>query len=142
MADPHVLTALHDKYNRTKGLLRHHEAQCDDIRADLVHLEATIQMFRAEWTGDESQPVAPYRPSRWLKRGQGIQTALAVLRDATAPMTAREIAIAVFERLGQPTPSSKILDRQVSTFNALMQRRIGKGVIRVEGKPTRWSLRK
>lgn len=140
MADPIVLHALFDRYNRTKGHLRHHEAQCDDLRADLVHLEATIQMFRAEWTGDESQPVAPYKPSRWLKRGQGIQTALAVLRDATAPMTAREIALAVSERLGRPAPPESELRRISSGFNRNLAGRIGKGVVRHDGKPWRWSI--
>ena len=140
MSDPIVLHALFDRYNRTKGRLRHHEAQCDDLRADLAHLEATIRMFRAEWTGDESQPVAPYKPSRWLKRGQGIQTALAVLREATAPMTAREIALAVSERLGRSLPPESELRRISSGFNRNLAGRIGKGVVRHDGKPWRWSL--
>lgn len=142
MANPIVLHALFDRYNRAKGLLRHHEAQCDDLRADLVHLEATIQMFRAEWTGDESQPVAPYKPSRWLKRGQGIHTALAVLREATAPMTAREIALAVSERLGRPVPPENELRRISSGFNRNLASRIGKGVVVVDEFPKRWALDK
>jgi hypothetical protein len=140
MADPHVITALHDKYSRTKGRLRHYESQCADLRSDLVHLEATIQMFRAEWTGGNSNPVAPYKPSRWLKRGQGIQTALTVLRGATAPMTAREITLAVLETLGHPMPPESELRRISSGFNQNLASRIGKGVERHNGKPWRWSL--
>lgn len=140
MAQSPVLYALFDKYERTKGLLRHHEAQCADLSAALVHLEATIRMFRADWTDDEAHPTAPYKPSRWLKRGQGIQTALAVLREATAPMTAREIALAVAERLGRPEPPEREIRAMASAFNQNLAKRIGKGVVRSEGKPWRWSL--
>jgi hypothetical protein len=138
MADPHVITALHGKHARLKGFIRHHENTLAQLRADLDHVEATIRLFKEDW--QEGEKIAPYKPSRWLRRGQGAQTALSVLREASDPITARQIALAVFERLEQPVPSRDILDRQVSTFNGILSRRIGKGVARHDGKPWRWSI--
>jgi hypothetical protein len=63
-----------------------------------------------------------------------------VLREATHPMTAREIALAVWERTKIPMPPKEEFYRITSTFNMALSRRIGKGVARHEGKPLRWSL--
>ena len=104
MAETHVLTALHAKYRQIKGELASLDNQCEKLRSDMTHLEQTISLFAHDWSGDEAAPKRPYRPSRWAKRGQGLQTALAVLREAPAPMSAREIIVEVTKRLDMPLP--------------------------------------
>jgi hypothetical protein len=140
MADPHVITALHNKYRQIKGELASLDNQCDKLRADMMHLEQTIILFANDWSGDDLTGRRPYRPSRWAKRGLGQQTALTILREAAAPMSAREIVIAVTGRLDMPMPVPKILYRQSASMNTQLSKRIGKGIVRHEGKPLRWSI--
>ena len=109
MAKSIVLSALHNKYRRIKGELAALDNQCEKLRGQLMHLEQTITLFAADWTGDSVAAKRPYRPSRWAKRGQGLQTALTVLREAASPMSAREIMIEVTRRLDMPLPQPQTL---------------------------------
>lgn len=140
MAEPHVISALNAKYVRIKGQIISKERELEGLRIDLGHVEETIRLFKDDWRDADMPAVAPRKPSRWSRRGQGIRTALDVLNEASQPMTAWEIAIAVMDRLQQPEPTADTLARQASTFNGLLRRRIGKGVVRHDGKPWRWSL--
>lgn len=139
MAEPHVLSALQAKHRRVKGQIVALEAQATQLRIDLDHIEHVIRMFQADWR-DDNDAVAPRKPSRWDKRGQGIRTALTVLREAREPMSAREIVLAVWERTGLPVPAKQELYRISATFNMALSRRVGKGVVMVDGVPKRWLL--
>jgi hypothetical protein len=138
MAEPHVISALQAKHSRVKGQIVALETQATQLRIDLDHIEAVFRMFQQDWRADNADAVAPRKPSRWDKRGQGIKTALAVLREASEPMTAREIVLAVWDRTGLPVPAKQELYRISSTFNTALKRRVGKGVVMVEGRPKRW----
>ncbi len=139
MAEPHVLSALQAKHRRVKGQIVALDTQSTQLRIDLDHIEHVIRMFQEDWR-DDNEAVAPRKPSRWDKRGQGIKTALTVLREASEPVTGREIVLAVWARTGLPVPAKKELYRISSTFNAALGRRVGKGVVMVEGMPKRWHL--
>jgi hypothetical protein len=141
MAEPHVLSALQARYRRVKGEIVALDSQTTQLRTDLAHIEAVIRMFQEDWRAENADAVAPRKPSRWDRRGQGIQTALVVLRQATEPMTAREIVLAVWERTGQPAPPKDELYRISSTFNMALGRRVERGVVMIEGKPKRWLLK-
>ena len=139
MAEPHVMSALQAKHSRVKGQIVALDTQATQLRIDLDHIEHVIRMFQEDWR-DDNDAVAPRKPSRWDKRGQGIKTALTVLREASEPMTAREIVLAVWARTGLPVPAKQELYRISATFNAALGRRVGKGVVMVEGVPKRWAL--
>lgn len=141
MAETHVLTALQAKHRRIKGLIIKLESEESGLRADLASVEHVIRLFQQDWQ-DDSTAIVPRKPCRWDRRGDGVKTALAVLRDATEPMTAREIALAVWERTKVPMPPKNEFYRITSAFNMAMARRVGKGVIRHEGKPVRWSVKR
>lgn len=140
MADPHVITALNAKYARLTGELRKLTRQADQVRADIAHVEATIRLFRADWDEDQVKPIGPIKPSRWSRRGQGIRTALDVLREANAPMTTREIATRALAAHGIVMPNGKALSAVAGTLAACLERRAGKGVTMIEGRPKRWKL--
>ena len=76
MAEAHVLTALYSKYALVMGELRKFETSADKHRADLEHIEATIRLFKPDWTGDGIKPHKAHRASRWPSRGAGMRTAL------------------------------------------------------------------
>lgn len=139
MAEPQVLSALQAKHCRVKGQIVALDAQATQLRIDLDHIEHVIRMFQVDWRAD-NDAVAPRKPSRWDKRGQGIRTALTVLREASEPMSAREIVLAVWERTGLPVPAKQELYRISATFNMALSRRVGNGVVMIEGTPKRWFI--
>jgi hypothetical protein len=139
MAEPHVLTALQDKYRRIKGQIDALDSQAGQLRIDLDRIEHVIRLFQQDWR-DDTNVIVPRKPSRWQRRGEGIQTMLAVLRDAREPMTAREIVLAVYGRLGHPTPCQDKIRTQISIFSAQLRRHSGRGVMLIDGYPKRWVI--
>ena len=61
MAEAHVLTALYSKYALVMGELRKSETSADKHRADLEHIQATIRLFKPDWTGDGIKPHKAHR---------------------------------------------------------------------------------
>jgi hypothetical protein len=140
MAETHVMSALQGKYRRVMGQIAALDEQADKLRTDLDHIEAVIRMFQEDWRAENATAVMPYKPSRWRKHGYGVRTALSVLREATEPMTGREIALAVCARAGMPAPAKKELYTITSPLNMALGRRVGRGVERIEGRPKKFSV--
>lgn len=140
MAELHVLTALHTKYSQLMGQLRQRECEAERLRGDLAHIEAVIRLYRPDWSGDSIKPRFVPKPSRWGGRGEGLRTALAILREADAALTTREIVVRVLERRGQDEPPYDELKLICASFNGALRNRIGRGVRLVDGYPKRWEI--
>lgn len=140
MADPHVVTALCEKYARMSGELRSLNRYVEKLRRDIAHVEATIRLFKRDWQRDHTVPIKPGKPSRWGGRGQGLRLATDVLREAGEPLTAREIASRALAKRGIELPDSRTLTAVADSLARSLERRLGQGVIRIEGKPLRWGL--
>lgn len=140
MADAHVISALNRKYAQLTGELRKAKRETARLRRDVAHVEATIRLFRADWAKEGVASIAPIKPSRWGGRGTGLRLALGVLRDATEPLTARQITTAAVDAGGIALPDSKALSAVAGRTAACLERRIGSGVVRHDGRPPRWSV--
>lgn len=66
--------------------------------------------------------------------------ALAALSDADTPLTAHEIALEAMRRARMPTDHGIVVKAVASSLRGALKRRVGKGVVIVEGFPTRWAL--
>ena len=141
MAEMHVLTALYSKYAYVMGALRSSELDAEKHRADLEYIAATIKLFKPDWTGDGIKPRKAHKPNRWPSRGGGMQTALSVLRQATEPLTTREIVVRVLEHHKMPEPHYDEIKQIMTSFNGALRNRIGRGVVLVDGYPKRWAVR-
>ena len=122
--EAYIVTALRRKYAELKGL--------GDTGA-LVHVGATLLLFRPGEDLDAIPAIRPYRP----KRSKYLADALTVLRQANAPMSAREIARRVLEAHGVPLVRHN-LQRVECSLHAVLERLEGDGVERAEGSPKRW----
>lgn len=140
MAETHVLTALYSKYALVMGELRKSETSADKHRADLEHIEATIRLFKPDWTGDGIKPHKAHRASRWPSRGAGMRTALIILRTALQPLTTREIVVRVLERHNMPEPHYDEVKLICASFNSALRNRVGRGIVLIDGHPKRWQL--
>ena len=128
MDDTHCLHTLQRKYGAVLGELKMARALVEKLEKDATHLEATIRIFRAEWTADTVPPRKPRKPIRWMRHGDGVATAIDVMRDAGKPLTIAEIVRQMMERHGiTDTDPRSVKSLKTSTAAALFKR-LGKGV--------------
>ena len=134
------MTALYRKYAEVLGELRQTEDRAETLRADLAHLAATIRLFKADFSPDAIHPKLPKTPSRWLRRGQTVQTAIEVLKDATGPLTAKQIALQIVERRGIADRDPKTLKAIANTIRTTLATRRGNGIIAHDTHPKVWEI--
>ena len=82
------------------------------------------------------------QPNPWFKRGTVYRRAVDVLRVATEPLTAREIAERVLVAAKVTNPNKDALADLAGSVLASLRNHKGKGVERAnEGAPARWRLK-
>jgi hypothetical protein len=141
MARPHVVTALERKYAHLLGCQKRLRYPSLSLTADLAHIEAVMRLFDPSWDKAGVRPIIPYTPSRWRKKGLGMRTTIEILKRADTPLTTREIATQVLERLSLPKPDRWEFNSLCASFHTSLSHQIDKGLVMVEGKPKRWLLK-
>jgi len=140
MSDPQVINTLRAKAENLAGYIAKLEADIEQARADLAHVNATLHLFEAPGAG-EAFPMH-YNLDRLFKRreiGELCHQAL-----ANGPMDTRQLAEWVIEAKGFPAP-----DRHLRTSIAYrivqalrMQEKRGIGIQRAgkRGNSIIWRL--
>jgi len=136
MAEPHVVSALRRKYAELKGELRY-AAPLDTASLVLAinQVGCVLRMFSPDEDLSKVAAVRPYVHDRrkWAR------TAMDILRTERRPMTARALARRVLEARGvAPTPD--VLMSVECSLHAVLARLEGRGIMRLEGEPKRWSV--
>jgi hypothetical protein len=139
MQDASILRALTEKYAELLGELRAADERAAATRESIAHLDHVIRLYRKDWTGDGVKPRRPSYPSRYLKVGHGITTALDVLREAQRPLTVREIVLAVIARLAIPSSPGAIKSLE-SSVRYCLAKRVGHELIEVSRDPLRFAV--
>ncbi|WP_338827221.1 hypothetical protein [Bradyrhizobium sp. 27S5] len=104
------------------------------------HVEAVIKMLDPTYNLGRIA-VKRRKPNPWFKRGTLYRRALDVLRTATEPMTAPEIAAAVLAAHGVQGASKEDTQGIALGIQHSLKNHEGKGVARIgEASPARWQL--
>jgi hypothetical protein len=116
--------------------------RCDtrkkEITEKLEAIETVIWMYDADWDPAKVRPNYPRK--KHLKPGAIIRAGYAVLRDAKIPMTSRQIARVVAERLGYGKLEERGMMRIDNAIYNTLSSRVGKTVMIASREPTRWSI--
>ncbi|HEX8167514.1 MAG TPA: hypothetical protein VF601_17240 [Beijerinckiaceae bacterium] len=110
------------------------------LREDMKHVEAVIKMFDP---GFNLRPVAVKRRklNPWFKRGTIFRHAMDVLREATGPLTSREIAERMLAARGIQDAPREVVAALAVSVQSSMTNHDGKAVARHgEGTPSRWRI--
>ena len=91
MAEPHVIGALRNKRAELSGTLRQLEQQLAGHRASLAHLDATMRLFDPNIRPKEISPRQRRARNVWFRQGECLRLIHDELREATEPMTTREL---------------------------------------------------
>ena len=92
MAEPHVIGALRNKRAELAGTLRQLEQQLAGHRANLAHLDATMRLFDPKIRPKDIHPRRVQERNVWFRQGECLRLIYDELREATQPVTTRELA--------------------------------------------------
>ena len=103
---------------------------------DLAHLGAVIRMFAPEADVEAIKPIRGWTNRRGGNPTKWARLALDILRQASAPMTSREITRRIMREEG--LAGSRTLYAIDCSLQVTLDKRVGEGIARVAGSPKRW----
>ena len=92
MSELHVIGALRNKRAELAGTLRQLEQQLERQRANLAHLDATMRLFDPDTRPNDIRPKQSRARNAWFRPGECLRLIYDELREATQPVTTRELA--------------------------------------------------
>jgi hypothetical protein len=95
VAEPHVVTALRAKHAELAGEIHAGEKRIAQLRADLVHLDATLRLFDPSAKPGAIPTRRPCRRKGWFNDGELPRRILDTLRTSPEPLSANAITASV-----------------------------------------------
>ena len=123
------------------GKILENKQEHENLAGQMRHIEAVIKMLDPSYSL-RAISVKRRRPNPWFKRGTVYRRAVDVLRTATEPLTAREIAERVLAAAKVANPKKAAVADLTGSILASLRNHKGKGIERTnEGAPPRWRLK-
>jgi uncharacterized coiled-coil protein SlyX len=92
MAEFYVIGALQNKRAEQAGALRQLEQQLVQQRANLSHLDAAMRLFDPDIRPKDIRPKQRRARNAWFRPGECLRLIYDELREATQPVSRRELA--------------------------------------------------
>jgi hypothetical protein len=131
----HTLTQLHAEL---AGKIETNRHNGDKLRGQMVQVEAVIKMLAPDFSVAAIAAKRRNKSNPWFKRGTLFRSAVDVLRRASTPMTAREIAEALIADKAPQASRKQAIDLQQAILVGLRKR--DGGAVVGEGSPAKWRL--
>jgi hypothetical protein len=122
MAELHVIGALRNKRAELAGMLRQLEQQLVRHRADLAHVDATMRLFDPDIRPKDIRPKQPRARNAWFRQGECLRLIYDELREATQPVTTRELAARIMRLKAIPAADNDRRERIQKTLLATLNR--------------------
>jgi hypothetical protein len=123
------------------GKILENKQEHENLAAQMRSVEAVIKMLDPGYSL-RAISVKRRQPNPWFKRGTVYRRAVDVLRTATEPLTAREIAERVLAAANVANSDKDALADLAGSVLASLRNHKGKGIERAnEGTPARWRLK-
>ena len=122
MAELHVIGALRNKRAELAGVLRQLEQQLIQQRANLEHLDATMRLFNPDIQPNDIRPKQPRARNAWFRPGECLRLIYDQLREATQPLTTRELAERIMRLKAMPAADDRNRERIQKTMLGSLNR--------------------
>ncbi len=134
----HALKRLHADIG---GQIKANRKEAARLAEDMRHIEAVLRMLEPGFNVASIAARRRNRENPYFERGQIFRHVLGILREAPAPMTTREIVIALLRSRGAGEPSTAAIRTMFGAVATSLRNHRGKTVESIgEGKPVRWRL--
>ncbi len=107
---------------------------------DLENLDATILQFDPDFRVESVRPKAFRPPKDWANRGEMTRVVLSILRQASEPLTARDIAYQLLTERALNREDQKLLRVMRSRVACALRIQREKGVVRSDQGPGQYML--
>ena len=131
MAELHVMGALRNKRAELAGTLRQLEQQLAQQRANLAHLDATLRLFDPNIRPQDIRPRQQRARNAWFRPGECLRLLYDELREATQPVTTRELAERIMRLKAMPATDDRRRELVQKTLLSSLNRARGT-IARVE----------
>jgi hypothetical protein len=129
---PNTVSGLMAKLKELSDLRERHRAEVEKLTADIDHLKACIRLFEGK---AHSDPIRKYVTKHRAKKGAVKRFILNVLREASAPMTSRELTeLWVQDRGLNANAATKTAIRK--RIGACLRASITQGAVKCVGQTT------
>ena len=109
-------------------------------RADLAHVDATMRLFDPDIRPNDIRPKQPRARNAWFRPGECLRLIYDELREATQPVTTRELAERIMRVKAIPAADNDRRERIQKTLLASLNR-AKQTIARVEiAGAVRWRL--
>jgi len=140
MVEIHVIGALRNKRVELAGMLRQLEQELVLQRANLAHVDATMRLFDPDIRPKDIRPKQPRERNAWFRQGECLRLIYDELREATQPVTTRELAERIIRVKAIPAADDQRRERVQKTMLASLNR-AKQTIARVEtAGVVRWRL--
>jgi hypothetical protein len=140
MAEAHVIGALRHKREELAGMLRQLEQQLAQQRANLAHVDATMRLFDPDIRPKDIRPKQPRARNAWFHQGECLRLIYDELREATQPVTTRDLAERIMRLKAMPSADNQCRERVQKTLLASLNR-AKQTIARIEvAGAARWRL--
>ena len=140
MAEAHVIGALRHKREELAGMLRQLEQQLAQQRANLAHVDATMRLFDPDIRPKDIRPKQPRARNAWFHQGECLRLIYDELREATQPVTTRDLAERIMRLKAMPSADNQCRERVQKTLLASLNR-AKQTIARIEvAGAVRWRL--
>ena len=123
MENVYVLNGLKAKRAELDGEVRAAEKRIVQLRADLGAIDHTIRIFDPAAVPSALKPKVPRAPSVGFERGDFSRAVLDALREAQAPLTARDIASRIIVARGLDVEGSAAMQLLIGRVRSALDRR-------------------
>lgn len=141
----YVLTGLVKRPATVTGEIEELHERLKTLLADLESLDATILQFDPTHKVEAIRPRALRPPKDWANRGQMSRIVPNILRQATEPMTSRDIALELLVARALDKRDQKLLRLITKRVGVALRTQRKNGVVRAEQGPGQfvlWEIRK
>lgn len=103
----------------------------DTLTADLAHLDATIRLFDPNFALSDIRLKGPTRNNPWFVNGELSRFALDALRQASGPMSTRQLGEIMAARKGAKPKDGEDWDRLLKAVLGALQRFERRSIVRM-----------
>jgi hypothetical protein len=107
---------------------------------DLENLDATIVQFDPDFQVETIKPKAFRPPKDWSNRGQMSRIIQSVLRQASEPLTTRDIAVQLLVERTLDKSDLRLLRLMTKRVGVALRGQRGNGIVRCDQGPGQYML--
>lgn len=136
----YVLTGLIKRRAELTGEIESTHERLRKMVDDLENLDATIRQFSPDFQVETIRPKAFRPPKDWANRGQMSRIILSILRQASEPLTTRDIAVELLVTRALDQSDLRLLKVMTKRVGVALRGQRDNGAVRSEQGPGQFVL--